>query len=163
MRACICQWHGVRLRRSGDYAAAVTAYTRALALSRSAAGEQRAILLSNRAAASIKLRRWDDAMQDTSAAVQLDPSNLKAHVRGTVAGLAAHRGTPMRITQHVEAATRLMLCERGFPDLFPHDHDNAHVYQVRQRTNQGECGRAPCFGFGHVLHHCTARGMGHTV
>ncbi len=64
------------LHREKHYAAAVEEYTLSLGLRPGHAATH-----LNRAAAYIKLKRWEDADADTSNALVLDPGNLKALLR----------------------------------------------------------------------------------
>ncbi|GLI64177.1 hypothetical protein VaNZ11_007368 [Volvox africanus] len=68
--------------RAKEYAEAVEHYTLALGL-RGSAGE--ASVFGNRAAAYIKLKMWDAAEQDSSAALEADPTMLKAYIRRAAA------------------------------------------------------------------------------
>ncbi|GLC34689.1 hypothetical protein PLESTB_001234500 [Pleodorina starrii] len=68
--------------RAKEYEAAVEHYTLALGL-RGAAGE--VSLFGNRAAAYIKLKMWDAAEADASAALEADPGALKAYIRRAAA------------------------------------------------------------------------------
>ncbi|GIL72215.1 hypothetical protein Vretimale_304 [Volvox reticuliferus] len=70
--------------RAKEYAEAVEHYTLALGL-RGSAGE--ASLFGNRAAAYIKLKMWDAAEQDSSAALEAEPTMLKAYIRRAAARL----------------------------------------------------------------------------
>lgn len=66
--------------RAGDYAAALDAYTRAIA-NGSAAGADLSVLHSNRAAAQTKLGDWGAALRDCDLGIEHDKSNIKAFVR----------------------------------------------------------------------------------
>ena len=71
--------------KAGDYAAASAKYTEAIALAPSAT------LLLNRAAAFINLTQWEEAAADCAEARKLDPSNVKAYLRGATAELKLGR------------------------------------------------------------------------
>jgi tetratricopeptide (TPR) repeat protein len=70
---------GNALMASRDYAAALQAYTRALASS--ATGPQSHVYYANRAAAYCYLERYTDARDDAVAALALQPTYGKAHAR----------------------------------------------------------------------------------
>ena len=83
------RWRSEREREKGndsfkakDYADAVEAYTLSLRLD-----PYKASVHSNRAAAYIKLKRWDDAEMDCTSSLSLDTSNWKARMRRAAARL----------------------------------------------------------------------------
>lgn len=66
--------------KSGDLTRAVELYTRA-ASSKHSTDEERAIAFANRAAALLKLGRFRETVDDTSAALELKPGYVKALMR----------------------------------------------------------------------------------
>ncbi|XP_043834595.1 sperm-associated antigen 1 [Dromiciops gliroides] len=64
---------------SGDYEEAVTYYTRSISVSPTVAA------YNNRAQAEIKLKNWDNALQDCEKVLELEPGNLKAFMRRATA------------------------------------------------------------------------------
>ncbi|XP_068937089.1 sperm-associated antigen 1 [Petaurus breviceps papuanus] len=64
---------------SGDYEEAVTYYTRSISVSPTVAA------YNNRAQAEIKLKKWDNALQDCEKVLELEPGNLKAFMRRATA------------------------------------------------------------------------------
>jgi len=71
------------LYKKGSYAEAVTAYTRALSALGSPPSDSAAAvaILSNRAAASVMLKRYSAASADCGAALAFEPKNCKAAMR----------------------------------------------------------------------------------
>ncbi|XP_074056722.1 sperm-associated antigen 1 isoform X2 [Macrotis lagotis] len=64
---------------SGDYEEAVTYYTRSISVSPTVAA------YNNRAQAEIKLKNWNNALQDCEKVLELEPGNLKAFLRRATA------------------------------------------------------------------------------
>ncbi|XP_072459496.1 sperm-associated antigen 1 [Notamacropus eugenii] len=64
---------------SGDYEEAVTYYTRSISVSPTVAA------YNNRAQAEIKLKNWNNALQDCEKVLELEPGNLKAFMRRATA------------------------------------------------------------------------------
>jgi len=62
---------GNELYKQGKYEEAVSAYTRALALSQN--NEQKATILSNRAAAYSQMKHYDKVIKDCNEVIELDP------------------------------------------------------------------------------------------
>lgn len=69
---------GNDLFKAGDFVRALDKYTRALSLVDS---NERAVLLNNRAAANLKLHRFEDAIRDASEVLELSPADAKALYR----------------------------------------------------------------------------------
>ncbi|KAH7952766.1 hypothetical protein HPB49_000960 [Dermacentor silvarum] len=69
---------GNDLFKAGDFVGALDKYTKALSIVDS---RERAVLLNNRAAANLKLRRYEDALKDTSEVLELNPMDVKALFR----------------------------------------------------------------------------------
>ncbi|GFR40051.1 hypothetical protein Agub_g589, partial [Astrephomene gubernaculifera] len=74
--------------RAGEFAEAVEHYTLALGL-RGAAGDSK--LFANRAAAYIKLKMWDAAEVDATAALETEPGAVKVLIRRAAARLELRR------------------------------------------------------------------------
>jgi DnaJ homolog subfamily C member 7 len=64
--------------RRGNYAEAVTSYTAALALTPRHFNKYSATLCSNRAAARMKLRQWEEAVQDCNLTLEWEEGHEKA-------------------------------------------------------------------------------------
>ncbi|XP_036596411.1 sperm-associated antigen 1 [Trichosurus vulpecula] len=64
---------------SGDYEEAVMYYTRSISVSPTVAA------YNNRAQAEIKLKNWNNALQDCEKVLELEPENLKAFMRRATA------------------------------------------------------------------------------
>ncbi|XP_020824967.1 sperm-associated antigen 1 isoform X2 [Phascolarctos cinereus] len=64
---------------SGDYEEAVTYYTRSISVSPTV------VAYNNRAQAEIKLKNWNNALQDCEKVLELEPGNLKAFMRRATA------------------------------------------------------------------------------
>lgn len=70
---------GNKLFKVADYAGALEKYTEALKLCDDE--NSKAILLSNRAAANLKLERFERALEDSSSALEIAPADVKALFR----------------------------------------------------------------------------------
>lgn len=64
--------------KGGDWARAAVLYTDALGMP---GGKTQPAIYTNRAAAFLKLEKFDEALRDATAALQLDPGNPKAFLR----------------------------------------------------------------------------------
>lgn len=69
---------GNDLFKAGDFAGALEKYTKALSIVDSG---EKAVLLNNRAAANLKLHRYEEALKDASEVLELNPSDVKALFR----------------------------------------------------------------------------------
>ncbi|KAF8602703.1 hypothetical protein BDV93DRAFT_474048 [Ceratobasidium sp. AG-I] len=78
------------LFKNGDSKGAQRVYTRALAHS-DLEPHEKAVLLCNRAAADMKLRRFEDAIADSKKSVEADPSYSRGYERLATAQLGLHR------------------------------------------------------------------------
>ncbi|KAL3174182.1 hypothetical protein MRX96_041342 [Rhipicephalus microplus] len=65
---------GNDLFKAGDFAGALEKYTKALSIVDS---PERAVLLNNRAAANLKLHRYEETLKDTSEVLELNPSDIR--------------------------------------------------------------------------------------
>ncbi|KAL4440022.1 hypothetical protein ABPG75_003023 [Micractinium tetrahymenae] len=72
---------GNELYAQGDCQAALEKYAAALEAAPEAAAAQRSVYHCNRAAALLKLEQWAEAVQECSAALELDPAYTKALLR----------------------------------------------------------------------------------
>lgn len=70
---------GNDLFKAGDYVGALEKYNSALKLTDEE--NHKAVLLNNRAAANIKLRRYEDAVKDATEVLEMTPSDVKALYR----------------------------------------------------------------------------------
>ncbi|KAH7969281.1 hypothetical protein HPB52_016476 [Rhipicephalus sanguineus] len=69
---------GNDLFKAGDFAGALEKYTKALSIVDSG---EKAVLLNNRAAANLKLHRYEQALKDASEVLELNQSDVKALFR----------------------------------------------------------------------------------
>uniref|UniRef100_A0A023GNV4 Putative heat shock protein n=1 Tax=Amblyomma triste TaxID=251400 RepID=A0A023GNV4_AMBTT len=76
--AKILKEEGNNLFKAGDFVGALDKYTGALSLVDS---NERVVLLNNRAAANLKLHRFEDAVRDASEVLELSPTDAKALYR----------------------------------------------------------------------------------
>ncbi|KAH6936395.1 hypothetical protein HPB50_016455 [Hyalomma asiaticum] len=76
--AQVVKQEGNDLFKAGDFAGALDKYTKALSIADS---PERAVVLNNRAAANLKLHRYEDALKDASEVLELNPSDVKALFR----------------------------------------------------------------------------------
>uniref|UniRef100_UPI00398F44D0 sperm-associated antigen 1-like isoform X2 n=1 Tax=Pristiophorus japonicus TaxID=55135 RepID=UPI00398F44D0 len=65
--------------RAGDHKEALIYYTRSISVMPNASA------FNNRAQAEIKLKNWQNALNDAEKVLELDPGNLKAHLRCAIA------------------------------------------------------------------------------
>ncbi|XP_064482252.1 protein unc-45 homolog B-like [Ornithodoros turicata] len=77
---------GNKLFKAADYIGALERYTQALKLCDD--HSTRATLLSNKAAANLKLERYEDALEDCTSALEITPSDVKALFRRSQANEA---------------------------------------------------------------------------
>ncbi|KAJ7555755.1 hypothetical protein O6H91_05G053600 [Diphasiastrum complanatum] len=115
------EWLAQREREKGndlfkakEYVSSVDAYSLAIDLF-----PKYAPAYANRAAAYIKLNRWDDVHRDCSMALEIDPKYLKALMRRSLASLQSDN--PEEAIADLEAALNL-------------DPTNQEIIQLRQKA-----------------------------
>lgn len=110
---------GNELFKVGDYVGALEKYTDALKCTDQ--DNDKAIVLNNRAAANIKLRRYDDAIKDASEVLELVPTDLKALYRRS---------------QAYEALGKIDEAFKDARNVLHLDPKNAAIQQSLQRLSQ---------------------------
>ena len=96
--------------KSGDYDGALEAYTAAVNVLKAAHCKQDPLILLNRSATYLALKRYVPALYDANQAGEIDPNNWKAHWRqGLALGGMARKS--FRAKQAVAAFTKCAVCE----------------------------------------------------
>ena len=106
-------WRLVLPTAASRAALQVAHYTRAIdavAAAPAAAGSAGAKLRSNRSAAHAQLGNWAEALQDATAAVQLEPSWSRAWCVHALLSDAADRARALHIRQRDECSSSLLAC-----------------------------------------------------
>eukprot|EP00605_Chrysophyceae_sp_TOSAG23-4_P002254 GSChrysophyteH1.ASY1.ANO1.2498.1 assembled CDS len=96
--------------KTGDYATALEKYTAAVNVLKAAKCKQDPIILLNRSATYLALKRYVPALYDANQAGELDPTNWKAHWRQGMA-LGGMQRKSFRAKQAIAAFEKCSKCE----------------------------------------------------
>lgn len=110
-----------------DYDTALENYTAAVNIMKAAKCKQDPLILLNRSATYLALKRYVPALYDANQAAELDPTNWKSHWRQGVA-LGGMARKSFRAKQAIAAFEKCAACE-GLPD-----NKKAEVAQALQKS-----------------------------